>query len=84
MRVVAKVGTSSLTDALGVIQRDVIVLLCDQLAELRRGAVPGNQVVEDDDAVAGALQPLGRVAADVTGAAGDEHGARASAQWKNT
>jgi hypothetical protein len=30
------------------------------------------------------MQRLARVAADVAGAAGDEHGARASAQWKNT
>ena len=35
MRVVAKVGTSSLTNATGVIQRDVIASLCDQMAELR-------------------------------------------------
>ncbi|MCU1399875.1 MAG: proB [Acidimicrobiales bacterium] len=35
MRVVAKVGTSSLTDAVGVIQTDVIQGLCDQLAALR-------------------------------------------------
>ena len=38
---------------------------------------PGDEVVEDDDAVAGAVQRLGGVAADVSGAAGDEH-ARAS------
>ena len=36
MRVVAKVGTSSLTDHLGVIDRAVIQAVCDQLAELRK------------------------------------------------
>ncbi len=35
MRVVAKVGTSSLTDARGVVQSDVIASLCDQIAMLR-------------------------------------------------
>ena len=35
MRVVAKIGTSSLTDAGGVIQHAVIAALCDQLAALR-------------------------------------------------
>ena len=35
MRVIAKVGTSSLTDAGGVIQEDVIASLCDQMALLR-------------------------------------------------
>ncbi len=34
MRVVAKVGTSSLTDASGAIQQHVIASLCDQLAAL--------------------------------------------------
>src|SRR3954470_4675212 len=42
MRVVAKVGTSSLTDAAGVIQRDVIASLCDQLASLR---ADGHEVI---------------------------------------
>lgn len=36
MRIVAKVGTSSLTDNSGVIQRDVIASLCDQMASLRQ------------------------------------------------
>ena len=35
MRVIAKIGTSSLTDASGVIQHDVIASLCDQLAAVR-------------------------------------------------
>jgi glutamate 5-kinase len=42
VRVVAKIGTSSLTDELGVIDRSVIDGLCDQLAELRR---QGHEVV---------------------------------------
>jgi len=36
VRVVAKIGTSSLTDQLGVIDASVIEALCEQLAELRR------------------------------------------------
>ena len=42
MRVVAKVGTSSLTDASGVIQVHVIASLCDQLAALRQ---QGHEVI---------------------------------------
>ena len=42
MRVVAKVGTSSLTDASGVIQVHVIASLCDQLAGLRK---QGHEVI---------------------------------------
>jgi len=42
VRVVAKVGTSSLTDALGVIQADVIDAVCDQLAALRHA---GHEVI---------------------------------------
>ena len=38
MRLVAKIGTSSITDALGVIDNGLIERICDQLAELcRRG-----------------------------------------------
>ena len=60
--------------------RDVAL---DQLAPLHRAAMPGRQVVEYDDAIARARQRLRRVAADVAGAAGDEDGARVSAQWRN-
>jgi glutamate 5-kinase len=42
MRVVAKIGTSSLTDALGVIDTGVVDALCDQLAGLRAA---GHEVV---------------------------------------
>ena len=42
MRVVAKIGTSSLTDHLGVIDRSVIDSVCDQLAALRAA---GHQVI---------------------------------------
>src|SRR3954468_16847818 len=42
MRVVAKVGTSSLTNSAGVIQRDVIEALCDQLSVLRAN---GDEVI---------------------------------------
>ena len=49
--------------------RDVAL---DQLAVLDGLAVAGDEVVEDDDAMAGLVQRLGGVAADVAGAAGDE------------
>jgi glutamate 5-kinase len=42
MRVVAKVGTSSLTNSAGDIQREVIAALCDQLAQLR---ADGHEVI---------------------------------------
>lgn len=42
MRVVAKIGTSSLTDARGVIEAGVIDAVCDQLAALRRA---GHEVI---------------------------------------
>ncbi len=42
MRIVAKVGTSSLTDSVGAIQRDVIGSLCDQMAVLR---AEGHEVI---------------------------------------
>jgi glutamate 5-kinase len=42
VRLVAKIGTSSITDELGVIDATVVDLLCDQLAELR---AEGHQVV---------------------------------------
>jgi glutamate 5-kinase len=42
MRLVAKIGTSSITDALGVIDEQVVDNLCDQLAALRAG---GHEVI---------------------------------------
>ena len=42
MRLVAKIGTSSITDALGVIDEAVVDSLCDQLAALRTG---GHEVI---------------------------------------
>ena len=42
MRLVAKIGTSSFTDALGVIDKVVVDRLCDQLARLR---ADGHEVV---------------------------------------
>ena len=42
MRVVAKIGTSSITDRLGVIDEAVIDAVCDQLAALRRA---GHEVI---------------------------------------
>lgn len=60
MRVVAKIGTSSLTDAGGVIQLDVIDALCDQLAALRRG---GHEVIlVSSGAVSAGVAALGLAA----------------------
>ena len=42
MRLVAKIGTSSITDALGVIDTSVVDTLCDQLAALRAA---GHEVI---------------------------------------
>jgi glutamate 5-kinase len=42
VRLVAKIGTSSITDALGVIDTAVVDMLCDQLAALRAG---GHEVI---------------------------------------
>lgn len=42
MRVVVKIGTSSLTDGEGAIRREAIAQLCDEVATARRG---GHQVV---------------------------------------
>jgi glutamate 5-kinase len=42
VRLVAKIGTSSITDALGVIDDTVVDTLCDQLAALRAG---GHEVI---------------------------------------
>jgi hypothetical protein len=46
--------------------------------------VTGHEVIEDDDAMAGLVQRLGGVAADVPGPAGHEDATRSSGQWKNT
>ena len=60
MRVVAKIGTSSITDQLGVIDEDIIVGLCDQLARLR---VLGHEVIlVSSGAVSAGVAALGMVA----------------------
>lgn len=57
MRIVAKVGTSSLTDELGVIDRSMIAALCDQIAEVRSA---GHEVVlVTSAAVAAGVAALG-------------------------
>jgi glutamate 5-kinase len=57
MRVVAKIGTSSLTDERGVIRRDAIAKLCDEVADLRRA---GHEVlVVTSGAVAAGVAALG-------------------------
>ena len=66
MRVVAKIGTSSLTDELGVIDGAVIDALCDQLAALRTA---GHEVLlVSSGAVSAGVAALGLVArpSDVT------------------
>lgn len=57
MRVVAKIGTSSITDRLGVIDRGVIDTMCDQLAALRAA---GHEVVlVSSGAVSAGVSALG-------------------------
>ena len=66
MRVVAKIGTSSLTDRLGVIDGEVIDALCDQLAALRAA---GHEVLlVSSGAVSAGVAALGLAArpSDVT------------------
>lgn len=57
MRVVAKIGTSSITDRLGVIDRGVIDTMCDQLAALRKA---GHEVIlVSSGAVSAGVSALG-------------------------
>ncbi len=55
----------------------------DQLAVAHRLTVAGAEVVVDDRLVAAARERLAGVAADVAGAAGYEHPARLSGQWRS-
>ena len=57
MRVVAKIGTSSLTDHAGVIDTEVIDSVCDQLAELR--AAGHDVVLVSSGAVSAGVSALG-------------------------
>ncbi|MDP2293300.1 MAG: glutamate 5-kinase [Actinomycetota bacterium] len=57
MRVVAKIGTSSLTDQLGVIDGEVIEALCEQLAQLR--ALGHEVVLVSSGAVSAGVAALG-------------------------
>jgi glutamate 5-kinase len=60
VRLVAKIGTSSITDALGVIDRAVVDTLCDQLAKLRGD---GHEVVlVSSGAVSAGVAALGMAA----------------------
>ena len=57
MRVVAKIGTSSLTDQRGAIEVGVIDVLCDQLAQLR--ALGHEVILVSSGAVAAGVAALG-------------------------
>ncbi len=60
MRLVAKIGTSSITDALGVIDNGVVDMVCDQLATLRAG---GHEVIlVSSGAVSAGVAALGMAA----------------------
>ena len=60
MRLVAKIGTSSITDSLGVIDEQVVDTLCDQLAALR---VAGHEVIlVSSGAVSAGVAALGMAA----------------------
>ena len=54
-------------------RRDVRDVAFDEIAVLRRLAMPGGEIVVHDDAIPGPRERLRGVAADVAGAAGDEH-----------
>ncbi|HEY4331316.1 MAG TPA: glutamate 5-kinase [Ilumatobacteraceae bacterium] len=60
MRVIAKVGTSSLTDAAGVIQDHVIGSLCDQMAAIR--ALGHEVILVSSAAISAGVAALGLVA----------------------
>ena len=57
-------------------RRDVGDIALDELAVADGFAMPGHEVVEDDDPIAGAVQRLAGMAADVAGASGDQNAAR--------
>ncbi len=60
MRLVAKIGTSSITDALGVIDNGVVDMVCDQLAALR---ADGHEVIlVSSGAVSAGVAALGMAA----------------------
>ncbi|MEY2581547.1 MAG: glutamate 5-kinase [Ilumatobacteraceae bacterium] len=60
MRLVAKIGTSSITDALGVIDDKVVDNLCDQLAALRAAA--HEVILVSSGAVSAGVAALGMAA----------------------
>src|SRR5262249_18400797 len=64
-------------------RREISDIANDEVAVLHRRAMTGDEVVVDDDAVAGAVQRLRRMAADVSRAPRDEDAAPISAQWRN-
>lgn len=57
MRIIVKIGTSSLTDELGVIDEDVIESLCEQLVQVR--ALGHEVVVVSSGAVSAGVAALG-------------------------
>lgn len=54
MRLVVKIGTSSVTDDRGAIRQDAIATLCDQVAELRAA---GNDVLVVTSGAVSAASP---------------------------
>ena len=60
MRVVAKVGTSSLTDGAGRIQTHVVASLCDQIAALR--AQRHDVILVSSGAISAGVSALGLAA----------------------
>jgi glutamate 5-kinase len=60
VRVVAKIGTSSLTDELGVIDEGVIDSMCEQLVSLRR--LGHEAVLVSSGAVSAGVAALGLTA----------------------
>src|SRR5262249_46978591 len=62
---------------------DVTNVSLNELSVLDGGTVPGRKAVEDDDLVAGSMECLGAVTADVSGAACDEDVRWVTAQWRS-
>ena len=63
--------------------RDVGDVAFDERSVPDRLAMTGDQVVVHDDAIARPAERLGGVAADVAGAAGHQHRADVSGQWRS-
>jgi hypothetical protein len=65
-------------------RRDVGDVALDEVAIADRIAMPCHETVEDDYPIAGAMQSLAGMTADVASPSRHENAARFSVQWKST